>query len=150
MKIGEAYKVITHSLKLLGKHDEAADVSLQAASYLEPFDQNESAEALKCAADSFYSAGNLSKALELYMCILRNPLNFYEERSLSMLFVDIGMCYKDLAEYQDAVTYLKKARRIFVLEGEPRDVAFVDEEIAACFVKLENRSEALKYAAYCL
>jgi tetratricopeptide (TPR) repeat protein len=150
MKIGEAYKGISHSLKHLGKHEEAAEISLQAANYLEPFDHNDYTDALRYAADSYYLSDNLSKALEIYLLILHNPMNVFEEKSLSMLFIDIGMCYKDLHENQDAITYLKKARRIFVLEGEPRNVAFVDEEIAECFVRLENRSEALKYARYCL
>ena len=149
-KIQDAYKGLSHSLKHLEKFEEAAEISLQAAEYLKSFDDEAHREALHSAADSYYSANLYDSALSLYIKILVNPMNIFEDLSLARLFVDIAFCHQELGNYLESNDYLKNARKLFVRALEPRNVAFVDEEIALNYFHLENATECLKYAKYCL
>jgi tetratricopeptide (TPR) repeat protein len=149
-KIQDAYKGLSHSLKHLGKFEEAAEVSLQAAEYLQSFDDEAHREALNLAADSYYSANLCDPALAIYKKILENPMNIFEDESLARLFVDIAFCHQGLGNYLESNDYFKKARSLFVRSLEPRNVAFVDEEIALNYYHLANAVDCMKYARYCL
>jgi tetratricopeptide (TPR) repeat protein len=77
-------------------------------------------------------------------------MNIFEDQSLARLFVDIAFCHQELGNYLESNNNLKNARKLFVQALEPRHVAFVDEEIALNYFHLENATECLKYAKYCL
>jgi tetratricopeptide (TPR) repeat protein len=149
-KIQDAYKGLSHSFKHLGKFEEAAEISLQAAEYLQSFDDEAYTEALNIAADSYYSANLCGPALAIYTKILENPMNIFEDESLARLFVDIAFCHQGLGNYLESNEYFKKARSLFVRSIEPRNVAFIDEEIALNYYHLENAVDCMKYARYCL
>jgi len=150
LKIQNAYKCLSHSLKHSEKFEEAAEIALQAAEYLHSYDEEAEREALYTAADSFYSANRCGLALSIYMKILNNPMNIFDDQTIARLFVDIAFCYQALGKYLESADYLKNARKIFVLASEPRHVAFVDEEIALNYFHLGNAAECMRYARYCL
>ena len=149
-KIQDAYKGLSHSLKHLEKFEEAAEIALQAAEFLQSFDEEAHREALYSAADSYYSANLYDPALSIYMKILDNPMNIFEDQTLARLFVDIAFCHQALGNYLESIEHLKNARKLFVRVLEPRHVAFVDEEIALNYFHLGNAAECMKYARYCL
>ena len=149
-KILNAYKGITHSLKHIGKYQEAADISLDAATYLKPFDSNEHREAIGNAADCFYYASDYQKALELYFEIFNNPMNIFDDGELARIYKDIAYCYMSLTQYAEATDYFLKARQLYVMDQEPRRVALTDEEISQCYEKVKNGTEAFKYAQLAL
>ena len=149
-KILDAYKGISHSLKHLGKYQEAANISLDAAAYLKTFDSNEHRKAMDIAADCFYYAGDYQKALNLYIEIFDNPMNIFDDGELAAIYKDIAYCYMSLNQFAEATEYFLKARQLFVINQEPRRVAFIDEEISQCYEKVKNGMEAHKYAQFAL
>jgi tetratricopeptide (TPR) repeat protein len=149
-KILDAYKGITNSLKHLGKFQEAAVISLDAATYLKPFDSNEHREAIGNAADCFYYAGDYQKALNLFFAIFQDPMNIFDDGELARIYKDIAFCYTSLAQYSEAIDFFIKARQLFVINQEPRRVAFIDEEISECYEKVKNGTESYKYAQLAL
>ena len=146
MKISSAYKGLVRSLSELNAYSEAAEISLEAANYLENFDDSESRIALESAAENYYQMDQNEKSLEIYLRITSNPLNILSEFEYALYFIHIAYCHIGMKQFSLAIDYLQKSRMLLVLNAEPKLVAIIDEELSECYFEDKKVLQAIEYA----
>jgi tetratricopeptide (TPR) repeat protein len=82
------------------------------------------------------------KGIRNYM-LIRNP-DYNTRRNISAAYLDLGIVYFEIGEFNTALKYFEKSREIKSRYKLP-EKAFVDLNIAKTFVKLSRSDEAEKF-----
>lgn len=145
-KFAKAYYGVCKSLRVLNRYTEAALFAVEASEFFENIDSNECQEFYYLAGEMFYLSNASEKALVVFFGILEDPLKVQSDNFRACIYLDVAFCLQDSKKYEDSVKYFMKARQYYVCEGEPSDVASIDEEIAFNYFQIGDAIQTMKYA----
>ena len=103
-------------------------------------------ELLRDQGRSWYSASEYEKSLECHLQAIEISKALLKEVSSGIDYLNIGMCYRQLRRFPEAIEVLGKAREYFKEEKEPSWVITVDGELTEVYVELGNPIEIMYYA----
>jgi tetratricopeptide (TPR) repeat protein len=141
--LAQAYSAIGYNLNQLKRMDEAATAMSKAVEILR---SNKSPIALELACtlgEWWYSSKNYHKVIEtMQECAQEHLLDGNEIGAANDLHL-IGCAYREIKNYEDAITSFTEARALFKKNREVIHVARCDQKIAACQIELGGGEEAL-------
>ncbi|MDP1712774.1 MAG: tetratricopeptide repeat protein [Candidatus Nanopelagicaceae bacterium] len=141
--LAQAYSAIGYNLNQLKRMDEAATAMSKAVEILR---HNKSPIALELACtlgEWWYSSKNYFKVIEtMQECAQEHLLDGNEIGAANDLHL-IGCAYREIKNYEDAITSFNEARALFKKNREVIHVARCDQKIAACQIEIGNGEEAL-------
>lgn len=94
----------------------------------------------------WFSASEYEKSLACHQEAMELSGLHLKDSSAGIDYLNIGMTYKKLARYPEAIESLRKAREIFKEEKEPSWIVTCDEELTEVYIALGNAVEILYYA----
>lgn len=141
--LAQAYSAIGYNLNQLKRMDEAATAMSKAVEILR---HNKSPIALELACtlgEWWYSSKNYLKVIDtMQECAQEHLLDGNEIGAANDLHL-IGCAYREIKNYEDAITSFNEARALFKKNREVIHVARCDQKIAACQIELGCGEEAL-------
>lgn len=141
--LAQAYSAIGYNLNQLKRMDEAATAMSKAVEILR---HNKSPIALELACtlgEWWYSSKNYLNVIEtMQECAQEHLLDGNEIGAANDLHL-IGCAYREIKNYEDAITSFNEARALFKKNREVIHVARCDQKIAACQIELGRGEEAL-------
>ncbi len=102
-------------------------------------------ELLRDQGRSWYSASEYEKSLECHLEAIEISKRLLKEVSSGIDYLNIGMCYRQLRRFPEAIEVLRKAREYFKEEKEPSWVITVDGELTEVYIELGNPVEIMYY-----
>jgi tetratricopeptide (TPR) repeat protein len=144
--LAQAYSAIGYNLNQLKRMDEAASAMSKAVEILR---ENKSPIALELACtlgEWWYSSKNYQKVIEtMHECAQEHLVDGNLVGAANDMHL-IGCAYRELKQFQEAITSFQEARQIFKKEKEVIHVARCDQKIASCFIELGDGESALTSA----
>ncbi len=144
--LADVYTGISWTLKFLDRPAEAAAAAERASLLYREIGSVEVIGALRDEAAFWFEAKEYEKALEYYRKALAEPNPDEVQFHAGVDYYNIGKSLLELGKFDEALGNYITARQFFKKEKEPREVAVCDEEIAHCYNKLDNPSEAEHHA----
>jgi tetratricopeptide (TPR) repeat protein len=102
-------------------------------------------ELLRDQGRSWYSASEYEKSLACHLEAIEITARLLKEVSDGIDYLNIGMCYRQLRRFPEAIEVLRKAREYFKEEEEPSWVITVDGELTEVYVEMRNPVEIMYY-----
>jgi tetratricopeptide (TPR) repeat protein len=102
-------------------------------------------ELLRDQGRSWYSASEYEKSLACHLEAIEITARLLKEVSNGIDYLNIGMCYRQLRRFPEAIEVLRKAREYFKEEKEPSWVVTVDGELTEVYVEMGNPVEIMYY-----
>lgn len=121
---------------------QALDKAISAARML---DIETLDDLLRDQGRQWWSAGEIEKSLNCHQEAMELSGLHLKDTSAGIDYLNIGMCYKKLDKFPEAIEALRKAREIFKEEKEPGWVVTVDGELTEVYIELANPVEILYY-----
>ena len=144
--LAQAYSAIGYNLNQLKRMDEAATAMSKAVEILR---ENKSPIALELACtlgEWWYASKNFAKVVEIMdECAQEHLVDGNQIGAANDLHL-LGCAYRELKQYDQAITTFKEARLIFKTEKEVIQVARCDQKIASCYVELGDGEKAIESA----
>jgi len=138
------------SLKGLGRMGEGAQYAQKAAVLSEERDASIGAGLYRLASLLWYHAHDWARTIE---CSMKASQMLYPENDMFLIgqdFFNIGISHYNLEQYELAIQNLQISRRDFKEIERPTGIAYCDEELAKCYLKLEDRVGSEKHATLAL
>jgi tetratricopeptide (TPR) repeat protein len=144
--LAQAYSAIGYNLNQLKRIDEAATAMSKAVELLR---ESKSPIALELACtlgEWWYSSKKYGEVVAtMSECAQEHLVDGNQMGAANDLHL-LGMAYRELKQYNDALEAFKEARGIFKLEKEVLHVARCDQKIASCYNWLGDGEKALEAA----
>ena len=102
-------------------------------------------ELLRDQGRSWYSASEYEKSLACHLEAIDISARLLKEISNGIDYLNIGMCYRQLRRFPEAIEVLRKSREYFKEEKEPSWVVTVDGELTEVYVEMANPVEIMYY-----
>ncbi len=144
--LAHIYNGIGWSLKYLNRPIEAAHATERAVDLYREIGSGEVVNALRNEASCWHDAKDYEKSLEYYRKALAEPNTETIDFNVGRDYYYCATTLIKLKKWQEALDNFLTARKIFQKDHEPMEVAFCDEEIAYCYNRLNNGTEAEHYA----
>lgn len=144
--LAQAYSAIGYNLNQLQRIDEAAGAMSKAVELLR---ENKSTVALELACtlgEWWFASKEYQKAIECMSECVQEHLVDSNELGAANDFHLIGCSYRELKEFDKALTAFKEARILFKNTKEVIHVARCDQKIAHCLIELDDALGALASA----
>ena len=144
--LAQAYSAIGYNLNQLQRIDEAAGAMSKAVELLR---ENKSTVALELACtlgEWWFASKEYQKAIECMSDCVQEHLVDSNELGAANDFHLIGCSYRELKEFDKALTAFKEARILFKNTKEVIHVARCDQKIAHCLIELDDALGALASA----
>ena len=142
--LAQAYSAIGYNLNQLKRIDEAATAMSKAVELLR---ESKSPIALELACtlgEWWYSSKKYSEVIAtMSECAQEHLVDGNQMGAANDLHL-LGMAYRELKQYTEALEAFKEARGIFKSEKEVLHVARCDQKIAACYNWLGDGEKALE------
>ena len=138
------------SLKGLNRMGEGARYAQKAAVLSEERDQAMGAGLYRLASLLWYHAHDWARTIE---CSTKASQMLYPENDMYLIgqdFFNIGISHYNLGQYELAIQNLQIARQDFKEIKRPTGIAYCDEELAKCYLKLGDRVGSEKHATLAL
>ena len=144
--LAQAYSAIGYNLNQLKRIDEAATAMSKAVELLR---ESKSPIALELACtlgEWWYSSKKYSEVIAtMSECAQEHLVDGNQMGAANDLHL-LGMAYRELKQYTEALEAFKEARGIFKSEKEVLHVARCDQKIASCYNWLNDGDKALESA----
>jgi tetratricopeptide (TPR) repeat protein len=144
--LAQAYSAIGYNLNQLKRIDEAATAMSKAVELLR---ESKSPIALELACtlgEWWYASKNFVKVVEIMdECAQEHLVDGNQIGAANDLHL-LGCAYRELKQYDKAITTFKEARLIFKTEKEVIQVARCDQKIASCYVEIGDGEKAMEAA----
>jgi tetratricopeptide (TPR) repeat protein len=144
--LAQAYSAIGYNLNQLKRIDEAATAMSKAVELLR---ESKSPIALELACtlgEWWYSSKKYSEVIAtMSECAQEHLVDGNQMGAANDLHL-LGMAYRELKQYTEALEAFKEARGIFKSEKEVLHVARCDQKIASCYNWLDDGDKALESA----
>jgi tetratricopeptide (TPR) repeat protein len=144
--LAQAYSAIGYNLNQLKRIDEAATAMSKAVELLR---ESKSPIALELACtlgEWWYSSKKYGEVVAtMSECAQEHLVDGNQMGAANDLHL-LGMAYRELKQYSEALEAFKEARGIFKLEKEVLHVARCDQKIASCYNWLGDGEKALEAA----
>jgi tetratricopeptide (TPR) repeat protein len=144
--LAQAYSAIGYNLNQLKRIDEAATAMSKAVELLR---ESKSPIALELACtlgEWWYSSKKYSEVIAtMSECAQEHLVDGNQMGAANDLHL-LGMAYRELKQYTEALEAFKEARAIFKSEKEVLHVARCDQKIASCYNWLSDGEKALESA----
>ena len=144
--LAQAYSAIGYNLNQLKRIDEAASAMSKAVELLR---ESKSPIALELACtlgEWWYSSKKYSEVIAtMSECAQEHLVDGNQMGAANDLHL-LGMAYRELKQYTEALEAFKEARGIFKSEKEVLHVARCDQKIASCYNWLSDGEKALESA----
>jgi tetratricopeptide (TPR) repeat protein len=144
--LAQAYSAIGYNLNQLKRIDEAATAMSKAVELLR---ESKSPIALELACtlgEWWYSSKKYSEVIAtMSECAQEHLVDGNQMGAANDLHL-LGMAYRELKQYTEALEAFKEARAIFKSEKEVLHVARCDQKIASCYNWLGDGEKALESA----
>jgi tetratricopeptide (TPR) repeat protein len=144
--LAQAYSAIGYNLNQLKRIDEAATAMSKAVELLR---ESKSPIALELACtlgEWWYSSKKYGEVVAtMSECAQEHLVDGNQMGAANDLHL-LGMAYRELKQYTEALEAFKEARGIFKLEKEVLHVARCDQKIASCYNWLGDGEKALEAA----
>jgi tetratricopeptide (TPR) repeat protein len=144
--LAQAYSAIGYNLNQLKRIDEAATAMSKAVELLR---ESKSPIALELACtlgEWWYSSKKYGEVVAtMSECAQEHLVDGNQMGAANDLHL-LGMAYRELKQYTEALEAFKEARGIFKLEREVLHVARCDQKIASCYNWLGDGEKALEAA----
>jgi tetratricopeptide (TPR) repeat protein len=144
--LAQAYSAIGYNLNQLKRIDEAATAMSKAVELLR---ESKSPIALELACtlgEWWYSSKKYSEVIATMTdCAQEHLVDGNQIGAANDLHL-LGMAYRELKQYTEALEAFKEARAIFKSEKEVLHVARCDQKIASCYNWLSDGEKALESA----
>jgi len=144
--LAQAYSAIGYNLNQLKRIDEAATAMSKAVELLR---ESKSPIALELACtlgEWWYSSKKYSEVIAtMSECAQEHLVDGNQMGAANDLHL-LGMAYRELKQYTEALEAFKEARAIFKSEKEVLHVARCDQKIASCYNWLSDGENALESA----
>jgi tetratricopeptide (TPR) repeat protein len=144
--LAQAYSAIGYNLNQLKRIDEAATAMSKAVELLR---ESKSPIALELACtlgEWWYSSKKYSEVIATMSECAQEPLVDGNQMGAANDLHLLGMAYRELKQYTEALEAFKEARGIFKSEKEVLHVARCDQKIASCHNWLGDGERALEAA----
>lgn len=102
-------------------------------------------EMLRDQGRSWYSASEYEKSLVCHQEAIEISKALLKEVSSGVDYLNLGMCFRQLRRFPEAIEVLRLAREYFKEDEEPSWVITVDGELTEVYVELENPVEIMYY-----
>jgi len=144
--LAQAYSAIGYNLNQLKRMDEAASAMSKAVEILRDSKSPLSLELACTLGEWWYSSKNFEKVIEImHECAQEHLVDGNQIGAANDLHL-LGCAYRELKQFDQAITIFKEARLIFKTEKEVIQVARCDQKIASCYVELGDGENALVVA----
>jgi tetratricopeptide (TPR) repeat protein len=141
--LAQAYSAIGYNLNQLKRMDEAASAMSKAVEILRDSKSPLSLELACTLGEWWYSSKNFEKVIEImHECAQEHLVDGNQIGAANDLHL-LGCAYRELKQFDQAITIFKEARLIFKTEKEVIQVARCDQKIASCYVELGDGENAL-------
>jgi tetratricopeptide (TPR) repeat protein len=141
--LAQAYSAIGYNLNQLKRMDEAASAMSKAVEILRDSKSPLSLELACTLGEWWYSSKNFEKVIEImHECAQEHLVDGNQIGAANDLHL-LGCAYRELKQFDQAITFFKEARLIFKTEKEVIQVARCDQKIASCYVELGDGENAL-------
>ena len=141
--LAQAYSAIGYNLNQLKRMDEAATAMSKAVEILRDSKSPLSLELACTLGEWWYSSKNFEKVIEImHECAQEHLVDGNQIGAANDLHL-LGCAYRELKQFDQAITIFKEARLIFKTEKEVIQVARCDQRIASCYVELGDGENAL-------
>lgn len=149
-EILSAYSFLSYSLMKLKRFKEAACLSVFASNFLYKFNEHDGRDAFEFAADCFSQSGDFKDAIAIYEFLINESLSVNSNEEFAKLYFEVAYCYQELEIYSVAIDNYVASRKIYLVEENPKMIAYIDEELSLCHHLLGQNHEAAKYAQLAL
>lgn len=136
---------ISKSYEELNKPLETAQALDKAIMVARTLELDTLDELLRDQGRSWYSAKEYEKSLACHLEAIEISKTLLKEVSSGIDYLNIGMCYRLLRRFPEAIEVLRKAREYFKEENEPSWVITVDDELTEVYVELRSPVEIIYY-----
>ena len=144
--LAQAYSAIGYNLNQLKRMDEAATAMSKAVEILRESKSPLSLELACTLGEWWYASKNFVKVVEIMdECAQEHLVDGNQIGAANDLHL-LGCAYRELKQYDQAITTFKEARLIFKTEKEVIQVARCDQKIASCYNWLGDGEKALAAA----
>ena len=144
--LAQAYSAIGYNLNQLKRMDEAATAMSKAVEILRESKSPLSLELACTLGEWWYASKNYAKVVEIMdECAQEHLVDGNQIGAANDLHL-LGCAYRELKQYDQAITTFKEARLIFKTEKEVIQVARCDQKIASCYVELGDGEKAIEAA----
>jgi tetratricopeptide (TPR) repeat protein len=144
--LAQAYSAIGYNLNQLKRMDEAATAMSKAVEILRESKSPLSLELACTLGEWWYASKNFAKVVEIMdECAQEHLVDGNQIGAANDLHL-LGCAYRELKQYDQAITTFKEARLIFKTEKEVIQVARCDQKIASCYVELGDGEKAIEAA----
>ncbi len=144
--LAQAYSAIGYNLNQLKRMDEAATAMSKAVEILRESKSPLSLELACTLGEWWYASKNYAKVVEIMdECAQEHLVDGNQIGAANDLHL-LGCAYRELKQYEQAITTFKEARLIFKTEKEVIQVARCDQKIASCYVELGDGEKAIEAA----
>ena len=144
--LAQAYSAIGYNLNQLKRMDEAATAMSKAVEILRESKSPLSLELACTLGEWWYASKNYAKVVEIMdECAQEHLVDGNQIGAANDLHL-LGCAYRELKQYNQAITTFKEARLIFKTEKEVIQVARCDQKIASCYVELGDGEKAIEAA----
>ncbi|CAN2190156.1 NrfG FOG, TPR repeat [Candidatus Nanopelagicaceae bacterium] len=93
----------------------------------------------------WFSSSEYEKSLACHQEAMELSGLHLKDTSAGVDYLNIGMCYKQLNRFPEAIEVLRKAREYFKSENEPGWIVTVDGELTEVYIELGNSVEIQYY-----
>jgi tetratricopeptide (TPR) repeat protein len=145
-----AYSFSSYSLMKLKRFKEAGCLSVIASNFLYKFNESDGRDAFEFAADCFSTSGDFKDAIAIYEFIISESLSVVSDGELAKLYFEVAYCYQELGIFSVAIYNYVASRKMYLVEGNPKMIAYIDEELSLCHHLQGQSDEAAKYAQLAL
>ena len=136
--ISKSYEELNKPLETAQALDKAIGVARTLE--LETLD-----EILRDQGRSWYSASEYEKSLACHLEAMELSGLHLKDTSAGVDYLNIGMCFKQLNRFPEAIEVLRKAREYFKAQNEPSWIVTVDGELTEVYVEMQNPVEIMYY-----
>ncbi|MSY15016.1 MAG: hypothetical protein F2724_05080, partial [Actinobacteria bacterium] len=144
--LAQAYSAIGYNLNQLKRMDEAASAMSKAVEILRESKSPLSLELACTLGEWWYASKNFEKVVEIMdECAQEHLVDGNQIGAANDLHL-LGCAYRELKNYDLAISTFKEARLIFKTEKEVIQVARCDQKIASCYVEIGDGEKALEAA----
>lgn len=144
--LAQAYSAIGYNLNQLKRMDEAATAMSKAVEILRESKSPLSLELACTLGEWWYASKNFAKVVEIMdECAQEHLVDGNQIGAANDLHL-LGCAYRELKQYDQAITTFKEARLIFKTEKEVIQVARCDQKIASCYNELGEGEKAFEAA----
>lgn len=136
---------ISKNYEELNKAAEAAEALEKAVAAARVLEIETLDDLLRDQGRHWFSASEYEKSLACHQEAMELSGLHLKDTSAGVDYLNIGMCFKQLNRFPEAIEVLRKAREYFKAENEPSWIVTVDGELTEVYIELGNPVEIQYY-----